>query len=259
MSQAKKPKSTPESAQKPSKAANNGKSVSKSFDPRNGLIVYIERPEENPEGRVVEYDDDFVLIRDKYPKASVHLLLIPRKPTYYNEHPLHLLSTNADLLSDIRTRVARIKTLAADELRRKYGHLSASDAPYQSALETLMSSASPPSPHSRAALLPPGRDYAADIVAGVHTHPSMNHMHVHIFSRDMHSPCLKHKKHYLSFNSSFLLRLDELPLAEGSERFHPGKWPNWDMKCWRCGRDFGNKFTALKEHLEREFEEWKVL
>jgi aprataxin len=69
MSQAKKPKAAPETTQKPSKVAKNGKSVSKSFDPRDGLIVYIERPEENPEGRVVEYDDDFVLIRDKYPKA----------------------------------------------------------------------------------------------------------------------------------------------------------------------------------------------
>jgi len=41
----------------------------KSMDPRNGLIVYIEKPESNPEGRVVEYDDDFVVINDKYPKA----------------------------------------------------------------------------------------------------------------------------------------------------------------------------------------------
>ncbi|CAO2655242.1 Nn.00g103060.m01.CDS01 [Neocucurbitaria sp. VM-36] len=234
------------------------KSAVQGWDPRNGLAIYIEKPETNPEGRVVEYDDDYVVINDKYPKASVHLLLLPRKPEYYTQHPLHLLSTNPDFLSDVRNRVGRLKDLAASELRRQYGHLSASDAPYQEALEVLMSSPDPPSlPKERAARLPPGRDWLSDIVAGVHTHPSMNHLHVHVFSREMQSPWMKHKKHYLSFNSTFLLRLEEFPLEEGNERFHPGDWPTWDMKCWRCGENFKNKFAALKSHLQEEFDEWK--
>jgi aprataxin len=156
----------------------------------------------------------------------------------------------------VRTRVDRVKQLAASELRRQFGDLSASDAPYQAALETLMSSAEPPTPEQEAAL-PPGRNWLDDIVTGVHTHPSMSHLHVHIFSRDMHSPCMKHKKHYLSFNSSFLVQMDEFPLEEGSERYHPGKWPNWNMKCWRCEENFGNKFARLKVHLDDEFEAWK--
>ena len=85
----------------------------------------------------------------------------------------------------------------------------------------------------------------------------MNHMHVHILSEDMHSPCLKHKKHYLSFNSSFFVDVDDFPLEEGSPRFHPGDWPSWDMKCWRCGENYQNKFAKLKGHLEEEFEAWK--
>lgn len=115
----------------------------------------------------------------------------------------------------------------------------------------------PPPPEERAALLPPGRDWSKDIVVGVHTHPSMNHLHIHIFSRDMHSDWMKHKKHYLSFNSSFLVQLDEFPLEEDSKRFSPGDWPSWDMKCWRCGKNFKNKFAALKQHLNEEFDEWK--
>lgn len=73
----------------------------------------------------------------------------------------------------------------------------------------------------------------------------------------MLSPWMKHKKHYLSFTTSFLVGLDEFPLEEGSERFKPGDWPNWEMKCWRCGKGFGNKFKKLKGHLEEEFEAWK--
>lgn len=181
---------------------------------------------------------------------------MPRSKKYYNEHPLKIFSKDDAFLDEVRKRVAHLKLLAASELRRQFGQLSASDAPYQAALEDLMSSASPPTPEQEAAI-PPGRDWSQDIVAGVHTHPSMNHLHVHIFSRDMHSECMKHKKHYSSFNSTFLVQMDEFPLQERSERFHPGDWPSWDMKCWRCGKNYRNKFKALKEHLDEEFEEWK--
>lgn len=183
-------------------------------------------------------------------------MLIPRSPKYYDQHPLHVFSEDAAFLADVRKRVERLQRLAASELRRQFGHASASDAPYQTALEELMSSPSPPTPEQEAAL-PPGRDWSADIVAGVHTHPSMNHLHVHIFSRDMHSEWAKKKRHYLSFNTTFLVQMHEFPLPEGSERFLPGDWPSWDMTCWRCGKNYKNKFKLLKEHLEEEFEAWK--
>jgi len=60
---AKKPKPAAEPAEKPAKPAKRG------FDARDGLGLYIEHPENNPEGLVVEYDDDFVVINDKFPKA----------------------------------------------------------------------------------------------------------------------------------------------------------------------------------------------
>lgn len=187
----------------------------------------------------------------------MHLLLLPRNKTLYKQHPLQLLSSDPEFLAEVKPRVARLKTLVASELRRKYGSYSASDAPVQSALEEMMSQPDPPPPEERAKLLPPGRNYEDDVIAGVHTHPSMNHMHIHILSREMHSKCMKHKKHYLSFQTSFFVKLEEFPLEEDSKRFKPGDWPTWDMVCWRCGKNFKNKMKALKEHLEEEFEEWK--
>ncbi|KAL1606344.1 aprataxin-like protein [Paraconiothyrium brasiliense] len=232
-------------------------SGSKSFDARDGLGIYIKYPERNPEGRVIEYDDDFVVIQDKYPKASVHLLLLPRDPKLTLEHPLVTLSNNPDFLAKIKSRIERLKLLAARELRRKYGLSSASDAPYQLALEEMMSGPDPPPSDERDSLLPPGRDWSREIISGVHTHPSMNHLHIHVLSRDMHSPWLKKKNHYLSFNTTFLVGLDEFPLEEGSPRFHPGDWTSWDMVCWRCRENFRNKFKALQEHLDEEFEAWR--
>ncbi|KAF1949827.1 HIT-like protein [Byssothecium circinans] len=225
---------------------------------RYGLGAYIEHPERNPDGRVIDYDDEFVVINDKYPKASVHLLLLPRSPEYYKQHPLHLLSTDPTFLSKVRSRVAHIKTLAASELRRQYSAHSTSDAPRRAAIEQIMSSPdAPSSPSEITAPLPAGRDWEAELIAGVHTHPSMNHLHIHVMSREMASPWVKHKKHYLSFQTSFMVQLEEFPLEEGSARFHPGNWPDWDMVCWRCGRNFRQKFAELKRHLGEEFEVWK--
>lgn len=116
----------------------------------------------------------------------------------------------------------------------------------------------PASPAERDALLPPGRDWLAEIQVGVHTHPSMNHMHVHVLSREMMSPWVKHKKHYLSMHSRFWVDIEEFPLEEGGQgRLKLGDWPTWDMVCWRCGQNFGNRFAKLKRHLEDEFEVWK--
>lgn len=46
------------------------------FNARDGLGVYIAHPEANPEGLIVEYDDDFVVITDKFPKAR-YALYVP--------------------------------------------------------------------------------------------------------------------------------------------------------------------------------------
>jgi aprataxin len=68
MSSSKKPKITAEDVQ-PTSTLEKAKNALKGWDPRNGLGIYIEKPETNPEGLIVEYDDDFVVIKDKFPKA----------------------------------------------------------------------------------------------------------------------------------------------------------------------------------------------
>jgi aprataxin len=184
-------------------------------------------------------------------------LLLPRNQTLSRRHPLKALSEDPAFLASVRDRAEQLKTVVADELRRKFGQNSATDKPYHSALEELMSNDDPPPPEKRQQLLPRGRDWGQEVLAGVHTHPSMNHLHIHIMSRDMASECMKHKKHYLSFTTSFLVQLDQFPLEEDSPRFHAGDWPSWDMECWRCGKNFKNRFRELKQHLANEFEEWK--
>ncbi|CAG8670853.1 5145_t:CDS:10 [Funneliformis caledonium] len=45
----------------------------------NVLFPYCQRPETFPKSEVYCYDDESVIIYDKYPKAKKHLLVIPRK------------------------------------------------------------------------------------------------------------------------------------------------------------------------------------
>jgi aprataxin len=69
MLQSKKPKPPTIPAADGSGATEKATKTARRWDPRDGLGVYIESPDKNPENKVLEYDDDFVVITDKYPKA----------------------------------------------------------------------------------------------------------------------------------------------------------------------------------------------
>lgn len=182
------------------------------------------------------------------------MLLLPRAEAFYDQHPLHAFSENPTFLSSALSELQiRALPLAASELARLHGAHSAQDKARRAA----MSSSTPPPPD----LLPSGRDWTKELRVGVHANPSMNHLHIHIVSADMHSECVRHRKHYQSFATEFLVRMGEFPLEEGEIRGRREGAREClnerGMRCWRCGREFGNKFKKLKEHLEEEFEAWR--
>lgn len=239
-----------------------------SFSGRDGLGAYIANPTAFPASRVIFHTPTAVAIHDLFPKATVHFLLLPRAPPQYNrQHPFDAFSSSSstndndndnaasDFLVQVRAEAARLKELAAKELRRLLGRHSAADRARNAILDGLVE----PEVFDAEGypVLPRGRDWSAEIRVGVHSVPSMNHLHVHVLSRDMHSERMKHRKHYNSFTTDFFVPLEDFPLAADDPRRRQGKWPERPMVCWRCGRDFGNKFTQLKEHLEGEFQEWR--
>ncbi len=199
--------------------------VKSTFDHRNGLIEYLRDPANHPS--ILNYNEDFVIIKDLYPKATVHLLILPRDSVKQSQHPSEAFK-DVTFFSKLKDEASKWRTLAAKELAR-----------------TLCPSTIPE------------RDWEAEIKVGIHSVPSMHHLHIHVISRDMHSPCLKHKKHYNSFNTPFFVGLEEFPLMEEEVEERARNWHKGDMICWRCKRNFENKFTLLKQHLDKEFEEWK--
>ncbi|GAB7357768.1 hypothetical protein MBLNU459_g0418t2 [Dothideomycetes sp. NU459] len=215
------------------------------FYGRDGLGAYTEDPDSFD--RVFHKDDKAVFINDMYPKSSVHTLVLPRSERKHL-HPFDAFE-DPTFLAEIKIEVEKAKQMVAGELRRLYGKFSKSDQPRLQAME----SDDPPEQ------LPEGRDWSKEIITGIHTIPSMAHLHVHVMSRDMVNDCLRRHGHYLSFTTPFLVRLDEFPLSQNDIRRSRsgGGYLDNDLVCWRCGKDFGRKLSKLKQHLEDEFEEWK--
>lgn len=191
-----------------------------------------------------------MVIHDLFPKSTLHLLLLPRDPAKTRLHPFEAFE-DREFLDKVKAETKKIRTLAAGELRRLHGKHSEQDRQRRDALD-----ADPPLEE-----LPPGRSWEQDIRCGIHAHPSMNHLHIHIISVDMFSDRMKHRKHYNSFATPFFVPIEDFPLAEDDARRNPDQkgYLKYQFKCWRCGRDFSNKFTELKAHLEKEFNEWKRL
>jgi len=231
---------------------------------RDGLLPYTLHPLSFPASRVIYHSESWVLIRDLYPKASVHLLLLPRDPAINNLHPLDALSSHPSFLADAKREVVRAKQIAAAELRRLYGRDSAQDRERDEAREEAMRGAEATDTEIDMAALPAGRDWGAELLVGVHAAPSMNHVHIHILSADRVSECSRHRSHYNSFSTLFLVGLEEFPLQDGDKRLRSGwegrgSYLDWDLECWRCGKGYGNKFKRFKEHLEDELQAWKKI
>ncbi|KAF2239044.1 HIT-like protein [Viridothelium virens] len=242
-----KPKPVTDTSNKPQKSASRfiaGRD-------RDGLAAYTKDPAAFPPTVVLHADDNWVVIHDMFPKAIVHLLLLPRNPAINSQHPFDALF-DPDFLASAKAEASKWRNFAASELRHLFGSESAMESTRRAALEA-------EELPSDGASLPPGRDWAQEVRVGIHAHPSMNHLHIHVISQDMYSEKMKHRKHYNSFKTPFFVDIDEFPLADDDKRRHPGRegYLQSDLKCWRCGKNFGNAFARLKDHIAEEFVEWK--
>ncbi|KAK9455051.1 HIT-like domain-containing protein [Dipodascopsis uninucleata] len=209
---------------------------------QDGLNTFVSHPERcttgTKAGEVIKFTDQFTLICDKYPKATVHLLVLPRDLKMTKLHPFQAFSrktseqtVTGQFYQNVKNFVDESKEVARSMLEQK---------------------------HNRKFTL-------GDIKTGVHADPSMANLHIHIISVDNYSDFLKNKKHYNSFNTDFFVPFDALTTISSDidDRVKLGpanlmQLLNSDLICWQCQENFGNKFKQFKEHLKEEFEKWKV-
>ncbi|KAH3902372.1 related to Aprataxin-like protein [Saccharomycodes ludwigii] len=167
------------------------------------------------------YDDSCVIIKDSFPKAKYHLLILPR---------------------DHKITIKDPKTLTFKEKSRYEKYIVWAK---NYILETSKSNG--------------GFDNNIkinDIRVGIHYVPSLANLHIHVITNDFVSDKLKYPKHYKAFNGPFFVDWDQLPLpppyltSKEAEMKYIKLQP---LKCSHCDYPFKN-LPTLKKHLKQEWE-----
>ncbi|EGW34317.1 uncharacterized protein SPAPADRAFT_59734, partial [Spathaspora passalidarum NRRL Y-27907] len=154
---------------------------------RDAFQPYIDNPGKYKD-LVIFHDENVIIIKDMYPKAIRHLLVIPRNTLVSKKHPLDAFNTNypeftgEELYESISRYVEKAKDIIIKDLQEKFQVNAQSLTEFRNTF----------------------------INAGVHSIPSLNNLHVHVITQDFHSPKLKNKKHYNSFTTKFFVPFDEL-------------------------------------------------
>ena len=100
----------------------------------------------------------------------------------------------------------------------------------------------------------------SEFLFGYHSLPSMSQLHLHVISTDFVSDCLKHKKHWNSFNTEFFLSSQSVinQLREEGRVRPPTSGQAKELlslalKCNQCGY-LPKNIPDLKRHLKDHFE-----
>lgn len=187
-----------------------------------GLLAYTKDPSKF-EDAVVKYTDDWVLIKDKYPKALLHLLILPRTsiPSISHLTAAHipLLESMFSVCTDLGKEWLS-RTLETDVAKKL---------------------SSPSASTSR-------------VNIGMHAVPSMSQLHIHVISDDFDSPSLKNKKHWNSFQPPFFIPVPSIidTLRKGEKvSFNKDQYDKYleqPLKCHRCNATMSN-LPSLKNHI----------
>lgn len=185
---------------------------------KRGLVDIAASPG-GKEG-VVSFDDEFVVIRDKYPKARVHLLVLARDPGLI-AGPSALRTCHVPLIERMLA-TARQAALAA------YKHLRGPSIAGEN--------------HFR---------------FGFHAVPSMAQLHLHVITQDLVGSGMKNRRHWNSFATDFFRDVDDV-IKELREAGDGGL--GWDdheaemrlsmcqLRCHRCGDGPHKNMPKLLEH-----------
>lgn len=230
---------------------------------RHVFQKYIDNPDTCLE-LLLYKDENVLIIKDAFPKALRHYLIIPKSADKTHVHPLLVFQNDPQFYSMIEEYVKKTKRLIMDDLFAA-GLLKFDEADNLATQEFMN----------------------RFIKAGVHSIPSLNNLHIHVITQDFHSSRLKHKKHYNSFTTQFFVefsRLEPSQIDMGDElgygynssssqttddELHPTQLVSTPhemdpvklqnviskspLKCTYCGATFANRFVHLKKHLQEEF------
>lgn len=206
------------------------------------LLPYILEPAKHRD-RVVRDTPDAVTIQDKYPKAQVHLLVLPKWQPHRDLHP-HDAFEDLNFLGMMRAEAKEALKIAMPMLKATMYDALSEDGMEPKSIDLLLDK----------------RDFEKDFQIGIHAHPSQHELHVHVISRDMVSWHPYGSRHYQAFNTPFLVPLKVYPLPRDDQRrevnYQNANLMKDHFVCWRCGKDRGTDWAKMRGHLDAEFNSW---
>jgi len=150
---------------------------------KDALHVYAANPGEYYDsGCILMYDKDWVAVRDRYPKALRHCLVIPRKGCVLE---------NVKGISELQPRhIAGLEAMGA----------------FGRALEAaVLKELGESQGHGGGA-----HPVSSPLWMGFHSTPSLTPLHLHVISQDLAGECLTKRAHYNSFSSPFFIPLSSI-------------------------------------------------
>lgn len=132
--------------------------------PLHALSPYITSPQTSPPSTILYHTPHFTAINDAFPKSTLHYLLLPRSQTHTLIHPLTALADPV-FFASVSSEAEKLATKCADDLKAMFGEQG-------------------------------GREWRKEVKVGVHAHPSMANLHVHVLSREMGGRGMKRAQHY---------------------------------------------------------------
>ncbi|KAF4670942.1 aprataxin-like protein [Perkinsus olseni] len=137
---------------------------------REALYQYLRHPDRHRDAIIHKSQEGFTTVYDGYPKATVHLLILPDQRIKTPQQ----LDRSGEFGTSFLRRVHKYAGWLIGELH-KQEHLR-----------------------------------ELEFKIGIHAVPSMEPLHVHVISTDMRSNRIKHKKHWNSFTTPFFVELTQV-------------------------------------------------
>ena len=146
---------------------------------REILFEYVDHPERH-RAEIFLNADNFVVIYDAYPKAKIHLLVIPKRHFLLCNGIEYLTKNDLPKIEEMHRLAQRIVSSSAMVTALQHGSSATSSSSGRVRTGTT-------------------------ILLGFHSVPSLYPLHLHLISDDFNSESLKNKKHWNSFTTEFFV------------------------------------------------------
>lgn len=216
---------------------------------RNILYDYIQNPEKYPQ-EIIYRNEKCTIIYDAYPKAKIHLLLLPN--TTYLPHIQCIRDINTCHQEKIK-ELHQIAQQLIDEIMMYSNHKTdqfPENHPHEA--DCLLTNEIKKNICKKLPI-------TSSFLMGYHAIPSLYPLHLHILSNDFVSPFMKTKKHWNSFTTDYFVfskEIDDWLLTKGKSI--DDMLPNdsviksmlsVSLKCPKCNR-ICNNMTLMNTHIE---------